>query len=83
MSRLVITVVGPEEVYLNKERHTLATLGETLGALTEADREEVKSVVLEADRAISYSLMVEVLDVLRRNKFRGVNLKTTEGGSRP
>jgi biopolymer transport protein ExbD len=35
-------------------------------------------VILEGDRSISYSLLVEILDVLRRNGFKGVNLRTRD-----
>ena len=78
MSRLVVTVISREEVYLNKERYTLDGLDESLAALSEDEREEIKTVVLEGDRGVSYSLMVEVLDTLRRNGFKGINLRTRE-----
>jgi biopolymer transport protein ExbD len=78
MSRLVITVISKQEVYLNKERYTLSGLDESLAALSESEREDIKTVVLEGDRSVSYSLMVEVLDTLRRNGFKGVNLRTRE-----
>ena len=78
MSRLVVTVISRDEVYLNKERYTLGGLDESLGALSEQEREEIKTVVLEGDRSVSYSLMVEVLDTLRRNGFKGINLRTRE-----
>jgi biopolymer transport protein ExbD len=78
MSRLVITVISRDEVYLNKERYTLAGLDESLAALSEDERGQIKTVVLEGDRGVSYSLMVEVLDTLRRNGFKGINLRTRE-----
>ena len=78
MSRLVITVISRDEVYLNKERYTLGGLDESLAALSDAEREDIKTVVLEGDRSVSYSLMVEVLDTLRRNGFKGINLRTRE-----
>ena len=46
--------------------------------MTEAEREDVRTVVLEADRDVPYSLTVAVLDVLRRNEFRGINLRTRQ-----
>jgi biopolymer transport protein ExbD len=78
MSRLVITVAGSEEIYLNRERHTLASLDTRLAAFSEDERAEARTVVLEGDRDIPYSLTIAVLDVLRRNGFRGVNLRTRE-----
>jgi biopolymer transport protein ExbD len=83
MNRLVVTVVGPEEVYLNREQYALAdldaALAEYAAELPEAEtRSGVRSVVIEADRTVSYELMVTVLDVLRSNGFRAVNLSTLQ-----
>jgi biopolymer transport protein ExbD len=74
MSRLVVTVVSREEVYINKERFTMRSLNARLAGVSEKEKAEIKSVVLDGDRAISYSLLVEVLDALRRNGFKAVNL---------
>ena len=78
MSRLVVTVVSKNEVYLNKERHTVSTLNKRLGELSEEEKEDIKTVVLEGDQNMSYSLTVEILDVLRRNGFKGINLRTRD-----
>jgi biopolymer transport protein ExbD len=75
MSRLVVTVVSREEVYLNKERYTMRALNARLAGVSEKEKAEIKSVVLDGDRAISYSLLVEVLDALRRNGFKAINLR--------
>ncbi|OHD22873.1 MAG: biopolymer transporter ExbD [Spirochaetes bacterium RBG_16_67_19] len=75
MSRLVVTVVTREEVYINKERYNMRSLNARLAGVSEKERAEIKSVVLDGDRAISYSLLVEVLDALRRNGFRAINLR--------
>ncbi len=75
MSRLVITVVSREEVYINKERYNMRSLNARLAGVTAKERAEIKSVVLDGDRAISYSLLVEVLDALRRNGFKAINLR--------
>jgi len=74
MSRLVVTVVSREEIYLNKERYNMRSLNARLAGVTAKERAEIKSVVLDGDRAISYSLLVEVLDSLRRNGFKAINL---------
>ena len=81
VSKLVVTVVSTEEVYLNRERYTLSGLDRKLSEMSQKEKTEVKSVVLEGDRSISYSLLVRVLDVLRRNGFKGINLKTREAWS--
>jgi biopolymer transport protein ExbD len=78
MTRLVITVISREEIYFNKERHDITSLNHRLAQITEKEREEVKTVVLEGDRSVSYSLLVEILDALRRNGFKTVNLRTRE-----
>lgn len=75
MTRLVVTVASREEIYFNKERHDIASLNQRLSEITAKEREEVKSVVLEGDRSVSYSLLVEVLDALRRNGFKAINLR--------
>jgi len=56
----------------------LASLSGRLSEITEQEKEQIKTVVLEGDRSISYSLLVEILDVLRRNGFKGVNLRTRD-----
>ena len=79
MDRLVVSIAGPEEIYLNQDKYTLDELKTALGEVADARSSSgggARSVVLEGDRSISYDLMVEVLDVLRSNGFRAVNLKT-------
>ena len=78
MSRLVITVASREEIYLNKEQHSLATRDSRLQAMSTQEKEEIKTVVLEGDQSISYRLTIEILDLLRRNGFKGINLRTRE-----
>ena len=75
LSRLVVTVISREEVYFNKERYTINSLNARLAGVSEKERKDIKSVVLDGDRAISYSLLVEVLDALRRNGFKAINLR--------
>jgi biopolymer transport protein ExbD len=83
VGRLVITVVDETELYLNSDRYTLEGLSDRLGDYSAQEREELKSVVVEGDRSIPYSLMVDVLDILRKNGFRGVNLRTLQAGASP
>ncbi|GAB1482123.1 biopolymer transporter ExbD [Treponema sp.] len=78
MTRLAVAVVDRNELYLNKDRLTLDELELRLTELSQAERAEIKSVTLEADRSVSYGLTIEVLDVLRRSGFRGINLHTLE-----
>jgi biopolymer transport protein ExbD len=78
MTRLVVTVVSKNEIYFNKEKHDLESFALRLSEVTEEERAAIKTVVLEGDRSVPYSLLVGVLDALRRNGFRGINLKTKE-----
>jgi len=78
MTRLAVAVVSRDEVYLNKDKMTLDQLGKRLQSLTSAEREQIKSVTLEADRSVSYGLTIEILDILRQSGFRGINLHTLE-----
>jgi len=81
MTRMVITVVSDDEIYLNKEAYTLTGLGTALSEVTDEERMALSAVVIEGDHEVSYELLVEVLDLLRINHFEGVNLRmrTPEG----
>ncbi len=80
MTRIVISVASREEIYLNKEKHTIQSLDERLAEIKnqdqQADEEIQRTIILEGDKDIPYSLLVEILDLLRNNSFQGVNLKT-------
>ncbi len=78
MSRIIITVVSKDEIYLNKERCNLAVLDEKLSKIGRVEREKIKSIVVEGDEKVPYSLMIKVLDILRKNDFKAVNLRTRE-----
>ncbi|MBN2324342.1 MAG: biopolymer transporter ExbD [Spirochaetes bacterium] len=78
MTKLVVTVISDEEIYLNRERYDIINLERRLRMLTEEEKGEIKTVVIEGDASVSYSLMIEVLDALRKNGFKGVNLRTRE-----
>jgi biopolymer transport protein ExbD len=78
MTRLTIGVKSQNEVYLNSNRLSLSELDASLAQLSPAERSEIKSVTLEADTGIPYGLTIEILDILRKNGFRGINLHTLE-----
>lgn len=80
MSKLTITVISRDEIYLNKERYDIHGLNSRLSRITEEERNEIRTVVIEGDEGVSYQLMVDVLDILRKNRFTGVNLRTREKG---
>ena len=80
MTRIVVTVSTRDEIYLNLERYDLNGLSERLAQLREeeaaGETEVQKTIVLEADKEVSYNLLIEVLDALRKNGFQAVNLRT-------
>ena len=78
MTRLVVTMVSENEVFLNKDPYTLEGLNKVLASLSKGEKDAIKTVIIEGDRSVSYSLMVKVLDILRLNGFQGVNLRTKE-----
>ena len=81
MTRLVVTMVSEDEIFLNKDPYTLEGLNKVLSSLSKGEKDAVKTVIIEGDRSVSYSLMVKVLDILRLNGFQGVNLRTKEEGT--
>lgn len=81
MTNLIVTIVSEDELYLNDERSSVPLLGEMLDSLPEKSSDNIQSVVIEGDRRASYSLMVEVLDILRESGFTGINLRMRESGN--
>ncbi|ORC38246.1 biopolymer transporter ExbD [Marispirochaeta aestuarii] len=77
-SRIVITVAGEEEIYINKERVTLDGLVPILQGMRESS--DIGNVVLEGDRQVPYAMLIQVLDRLRAAGFSGANLRTLEPG---
>lgn len=78
MTELVVTISSQEEIWVNKDKHTLASLGLALEEMVKDDQQEIDSVVIQGDRDVSYDLMIKVLDELRSQGFAGVNLKLRE-----
>jgi biopolymer transport protein ExbD len=79
MQLMIVTIVSPREVYLNKERFGgLPELADRVSGMPEADRKQIDSVIIEADQDTSYGLMVQALDVLRQNGFKNVGLRTRD-----
>ena len=78
MTRLVVTILSRDEIYLNKERYDLRGLDGRLRAISKVEKEKVKTIIIEGDSDVPYSLMVDVLDILRNRGFKGVNLRTRQ-----
>jgi biopolymer transport protein ExbD len=78
MSKIVITAVSENELYLNKKQYNLSGLRAAFNDLTEGDKENISTVVIEGDEEVRYDLMIHILDILRDNGIRGVNFKTRQ-----
>ncbi|MDA3956481.1 biopolymer transporter ExbD [Oceanispirochaeta sp.] len=78
ITELRLTVLSRDEIYVNKESCTLLTLEETLVGVIERSPMEEPVVVFDGDSDIPYQMMIQVLDILRRQGFNGVNLVTRE-----
>lgn len=79
MEQMVVTVVSGTEVYMNKERlGSLADLEARIAAMPEAEKKQVGAVIIEADQDVSYGLMVQALDALRKSGFKNVGLRTRD-----
>lgn len=78
MANVVVTVASPDEIYINRDRYSLASFEEALGALDEQERSEIDTIVIEGDREVSYDLLVKVLDRLRLYGFDSVSLRLLE-----
>jgi biopolymer transport protein ExbD len=82
IDRVVVTVASSDEVYLNRDRVTFDELDALLTAMGEqADSLDggARSGIIEADSDVPYETIVRVLDVMRRNGYRGIALRTLEG----
>jgi biopolymer transport protein ExbD len=81
LDRLVITVASPSELYLNRDLVTYEELDERLAIIGDQATqisEGARSAVIEANSAVPYETIVAVLDVMRRNGYRGIALRTLE-----
>ena len=78
MTKIVITVADEDAVYLNRDRYDLAGLDLALSRIGKNDREQIRTVIVEGDGSVPYTLLVDVLDILRRNGFSGINLRMRE-----
>ena len=78
MSSMVVTILPDGRVYLNSQEYDVESLDEALSSLGEDEKEALEQVVVEGDDTVSYSLMIQVLDLLRLNGFTGVALRTLE-----
>lgn len=80
INRVVVTVSGPAEIFLNRDRVNFEQLGERLASMADQETGDgvARSAIIEADSAVPYATIVAVLDVMRRHGYRGIALRTLE-----
>jgi biopolymer transport protein ExbD len=83
MSELVVTVVSPDEIYINRDKYGLRTFEQALTDISALTKDEIESVIIEGDEMITYELMITVLDLLRKRGFTGINLRLREDTAEP
>ncbi|MBN1525451.1 MAG: biopolymer transporter ExbD [Spirochaetales bacterium] len=76
MTKLVVTVVSERELYVADKKYSLETLDAALAKTVTVEEIDRKGAIIEGNANVSYSLMISVLDVLRKNGFKVANLKT-------
>jgi len=80
MTKMVVTVLSRDEIYLNRENVDIPKLTARLAEISKQDEKEPikiqKTIVVEADKSVQYDLLIEVLDALRKNGYKGINLRT-------
>lgn len=74
---LTVAIKDAQNIFLNQEAHTLASLEARLE--TYSPEERTRSVQVLGDSGVSYQLLVRTLDVLRRQGFTNINLQVARG----
>ncbi len=80
ITEMRITIAGEDEIWLGRDRATLASLDTLLKDRLKGKDLKTLRVVVEGGRDAPYQSVVSVLDVLRQNKVTGVNLMTKLAG---
>jgi biopolymer transport protein ExbD len=78
VTSLSVTIINQDEVYFNEERIQLENLDAAFANVSTSDQTKTPNITLKADESVPYGLIIEVLDILRKNGFTNINLHTTE-----
>jgi biopolymer transport protein ExbD len=78
ITSLSLTIINRDEVYLNKDRISFDTIESALINFAGNAQTKTQSITLEADESVFYGLIVETLDILRKNGFQNINLHTMQ-----
>ena len=76
---MTLTVSDRGRMFLNGDEVTFATLDKRLATYdTEGKKKGEYPVALEADDKVTNGTIVKIFDVLRKNGFVAINLRTTD-----
>lgn len=76
---ITITATASGKLFFNDEKITIQSMDKKLKNFdTEGKKREEYPVTLEADEKVTNGTIVKIFDVLRRNGFVSVNLRTTD-----
>ena len=76
---ITVTATSDGRLFFNEEKVTVQTLDKKLKNFdTEGKKREEYPVTLEADEQVMNGTIVKIFDVLRKNGFVAVNLRTTD-----
>jgi len=79
VAELTITAEENGNLWFNEKKVTLSTLDTDLAAFdTHGKKKEEYPVTLEADDKVTNGTIVHIFDVLRKNGYSAVNLRTRE-----
>lgn len=76
---ITITATATGKLFFNDEKITIQSMDKKLKNFdTEGKKREEYPVTLEADEKVTNGTIVKIFDVLRKNGFDSVNLRTTD-----
>ena len=76
---ITITATATGKLFFNDEKITIQSMDKKLKNFdTEGKKREEYPVTLEADDKVTNGTIVKIFDVLRKNGFVSVNLRTTD-----
>ena len=77
VSSITVTVTAGEKIYFNDREVSRETGGEAVAKdVTAGKTKEESGVNIEADEKVPNGVIVKIFDVLRKNGFIAVNLRT-------
>ncbi|MBQ7882206.1 MAG: biopolymer transporter ExbD [Treponema sp.] len=79
LAGITITVSESGKIWFNEESVTYDSLNKKLKKFDVGDKKrEEYPVTLEADEKVTNGMIVKIFDILRKNNFIAVNLRTTD-----